>query len=63
MTCTLLGSYTQQVLWLTVYNGFVDVFNMIISINQSKRKTSSANGQTNLGHKFKAPEHKSRLWL
>ena len=30
------------------------------SINQSKRKTSNANGQTNLGHKHKAPDHKSR---
>ena len=27
------------------------------SINQSKRKTSNANGQTNLGHKHKAPDH------
>ena len=27
------------------------------SINQSKRKTSYANGQTNLGHKHKAPDH------
>ena len=27
------------------------------SINQSKRKTSDANGQTNLGHKHKAPDH------
>ena len=26
-------------------------------INQSKRKTSYANGQTNLGHKHKAPDH------
>ena len=26
-------------------------------INQSKRKTSYANGQTNLGHKYKAPDH------
>ena len=25
--------------------------------NQSKRKTSYANGQTNLGHKHKAPDH------
>ena len=25
--------------------------------NQSKRKTSNANGQTNLGHKHKAPDH------
>ena len=24
---------------------------------QSKRKTSNANGQTNLGHKHKAPDH------
>ena len=29
----------------------------VISINQSKRKTSNANGQTNLGHKHKAPDH------
>ena len=29
----------------------------IQSINQSKRKTSYANGQTNLGHKHKAPDH------
>ena len=28
-----------------------------MSINQSKRKTSNANGQTNLGHKHKAPDH------
>jgi len=28
-----------------------------VSINQSKRKTSYANGQTNLGHKHKAPDH------
>ena len=28
-----------------------------IKINQSKRKTSNANGQTNLGHKHKAPDH------
>ena len=27
------------------------------SINQSKRKTSNANGQTNLGHKHKAHDH------
>ena len=27
------------------------------TINQSKRKTSNANGQTNLGHKHKAPDH------
>ena len=27
------------------------------SINQSKRKTSYANGETNLGHKHKAPDH------
>ena len=27
------------------------------SINQSKCKTSYANGQTNLGHKHKAPDH------
>ena len=29
----------------------------MITINQSKRKTSNANGQTNLGHKHKAPDH------
>ena len=31
--------------------------NFTQSINQSKRKTSYANGQTNLGHKHKAPDH------
>ena len=31
--------------------------NINMSINQSKRKTSNANGQTNLGHKHKAPDH------
>ena len=30
---------------------------VVQSINQSKRKTSNANGQTNLGHKHKAPDH------
>ena len=25
--------------------------------SQSKRKTSNVNGQTNLGHKHKAPDH------
>ena len=30
---------------------------LVQSINQSKRKTSNANGQTNLGHKHKAPDH------
>ena len=35
----------------------VDDPQLAISINQSKRKTSNANGQTNLGHKHKAPDH------
>ena len=29
----------------------------VTPFNQSKRKTSNANGQTNLGHKHKAPDH------
>ena len=29
----------------------------VVVVNQSKRKTSNANGQTNLGHKHKAPDH------
>ena len=33
------------------------VLSYVQSINQSKRKTSNANGQTNLGHKHKAPDH------
>ena len=33
--------------------GWVEVLGMV----QSKRKTSNANGQTNLGHKHKAPDH------
>ena len=36
------------------------------SINQSKRKTSYANGRlTNLGHKHKAPDHNhgNRWWI
>ena len=35
----------------------LDLFHFNQSINQSKRKTSNANGQTNLGHKHKAPDH------
>ena len=34
-----------------------ELLQLIASINQSKRKTSNANGQTNLGHKHKAPDH------
>ena len=37
--------------------GIPDIVMDTVQINQSKRKTSNANGQTNLGHKHKAPDH------
>ena len=39
------------------WNDLATAFASAYGLNQSKRKTSNANGQTNLGHKHKAPDH------
>ena len=44
----------EQLGWHLLVHGSRD---SVAGQNQSKRKTSYANGQTNLGHKHKAPDH------
>ena len=51
------GKYKHAPFCLQTIHSTVTQMAVHQSINQSKRKTSNANGQTNLGHKHKAPDH------